>query len=88
MTNLRSQRGERQVHPTAGKLVLGLMVFHDEYRPIRVSLTTERHFGDIIPPIGQAAGLLTAAVTTRKQCRHAIMDRAVAVRKPSGYERT
>ena len=73
---------------TVGKLVLGLIVTDDQYRPISFGRATWRYFGHIVSTIILGIGFLMAAFTTRKQCLHDIMAGTLVVKKPSGYVRT
>ena len=72
---------------TVGKLVLGLIVTDDQYRPISFGRATWRYLGHFLSTIILGIGFLMAAVTTRKQCLHDIMAGTLVVKKPSGYVR-
>ncbi|MCX5984896.1 MAG: RDD family protein [Chloroflexi bacterium] len=72
---------------TVGKLVLGLIVTDDQYRPISFGRATWRYLGHILSTIILGIGFLMAAFTTRKQCLHDIMAGTLVVKKPSGYVR-
>ena len=73
---------------TVGKLVLGLIVTDDQYRPISFGRAVGRYFGKYVSGITLGIGFLMAASTTRKQCLHDIMAGTLVVKKPSGYVRT
>jgi uncharacterized RDD family membrane protein YckC len=73
---------------TVGKIVLGLVVTDDQYRPISFGRATGRYLGHILSAIILGIGFIMAAFTTRKQCLHDIMAGTLVVKKPSGYVRT
>ena len=72
---------------TVGKLVLGLIVTDDQYRPISFGRATWRYLGHLLSTIILGIGFIMAAFTTRKQCLHDIMAGTLVVKKPSGYVR-
>ncbi len=73
---------------TVGKLVLGLIVTDEQYRPISFWRATGRYFGMIVSTIILFIGYLMAAFTARKQCLHDKMAGTLVVKKPGGYVRT
>ena len=73
---------------TVGKLVLGLIVTDEQYRPISFWRATGRYFGMIVSAIILGIGYLMAAFTARKQCLHDKMAGTLVVKKPRGYVRT
>ena len=72
---------------TVGKLVLGLIVTDDQYRPISFGRATWRYLGHLLSTIILGIGFIMAAFTTRKQCLHDIMAGTLVIKKPSGYVR-
>ena len=73
---------------TVGKIVIGLIVTDDEYRPISFGRATGRYIGHILSAISLGIGYLMAAFTARKQCLHDLMAGTLVIKKPRGYVRT
>ncbi len=73
---------------TVGKLVLGLIVTDEQYRPISFGRATGRYFGRIVSTIILFIGYLMAAGDARKQCLHDKLAGTLVVKKPRGYVRT